>query len=482
MRISVGTNIDSFVLHSITSTELLEATNSTVVVYLNMDANDRWVDYYRGIKAVLTNNNNKLLLLLAPEEPNLTQMIINLCLLYNTYDIYKQTPGIEITKDYIDELLSRTTSKDEVQMYISKEAVAIDSVSEALLKLRELSEEGNFEELQNYVIGNLDLIKEYPSILDSLRALLDPLDKIKEEDFKQLEKEYAKVQSDLKQAMADKAKLGESLRDKAAINKQLQDEIQAEQGKVKKATELYSKLSEEAEGLKNENNRLKDTLEKSDSIGLSLYSTIRMSAISGNKAKVVIYFKEIGRPRYFNTLIKYLMFHLNKLPASNGKVKLMIYDSRKDFSVAYADMKVASEENYFAERIDIINRNQVVFMDTNPGYLGDSFTQGPYEYFIIVDRLGKKEDLVEGSNVIKFWTFYSKHEYMNYMKRLGDIPPLFSILTDSPKTKDVINILTVLDYPQTETAQYAKYFKMVNTSSSKTIFEEILSKCGISAK
>lgn len=170
MRLSVGKVIDdNFRLTQITNPELLNATNSTVVIYLDKETNDRLVDYYRGVKAVLRNNNNQLLLLLGAEESNITQAIVNLCLQYECYNIYKEVPGVQLTKEYCDELLQRKPTRREVEMYVNRSSVAVDSLDDMLLEIKQLCAEGRIDELREYVANNQTLIDELPGVMAELK-------------------------------------------------------------------------------------------------------------------------------------------------------------------------------------------------------------------------------------------------------------------------------------------------------------------------
>ena len=487
MRLSVGKVIDdNFRLTQITNPELLNATNSTVVIYLDKETNDRLVDYYRGVKAVLRNNNNQLLLLLGAEESNITQAIVNLCLQYECYSIYKEVPGVQLTKEYCDELLQRKPTRREVEMYVNRSSVAVDSLDDMLLEIKQLCAEGRIDELREYVANNQTLIDELPGVMAELKSLLDPTTKIRQDDLDRVNDELQKARAELDKSLKNTARLSEQLRDKEVVTSQLRQENETLQGQVKSYAEKFSTASEKAKELELDNKHLRETLDKGDSVSINFYNTIRIGTIPGCKAKAVLYFKEVGRPKYFNSFIKYLVMAMQKAVThqgrgkSSGKVKVMIYDSRKDFSSIYSGLHVFSEENYFSEKLDAESRDTTVFMDVNPTYLADMLTSGGYEYFVIIDRLGQKNDLLDGPNVSKFFTFSSAKEYLSYIKANGKIGNP-SIIPESNNTQDnTIELRRIADYqPTTDAAAFAKWFKLINPSTGNGVFDDVLTKVGL---
>lgn len=490
MRLSVGKAVDSFVATTITSDELVNATNSSVLVYLDKETNDRLIDFYKGVKAVLRNKNNELLLLLSENKSNIEGPIVNLCLQYGCYNIYRETPGISVNKTYCDELLSRKPSLKEVEMYVSRDSVAVETIDELLVTIRSMCVRGQVDELREYVMQNLTLIDELPGALTQMKGLLDPTAKVREEDFRKLADELQKSKNALDSSMQEARKLTTQLNDKEVVITQLQTDLKNTKDKLERYTESLSKSLAYAKELEGENKNLQSAIKQTDSVGLTLYNTIRISSIPNCKAKAILYFKEIGRPRYFNSFVWYLASTIKKIVQKGGakseKVKILIYDTRKDFSGIYRNQHVYSEDNYFTERLDAITRQTVIFLDVNPSYLSDMLTNGgsgttsaDYEYFIIVDRLGHRMDLVEGPSVAKFYTFSSSSEYLNFIKteQISKCEGIFP--GDGKGIEGTIELQTIMDYPTTETAAFVRWYKMPNPSTGNAVFDDVLSKIGL---
>lgn len=485
MKIIVGRPLEGFVSSNVTSHEVMQATNSTVVMYLDSNADDRFTDYYKGIKAVLQNNNNSLLVLLDDLDPSLINCIVNLCLLYGCYNIYKLTDLAQLNKNYVAELLDRKPNREEVQMYVSVDSVVQDSMGECLLKLTELCKRGDEVGIADFTMENLEVLLQMPAVFDKLKSYEDPSNRVMPAEYTALQEELEKAKAELEDTIRKTAETNTKFEDHKKSMEQMGQDMKSQVAKIELLEGQNRSQQSEIEKLTEDNTRLQGQTAKGGAGKMALYTTLDTASISGSRAKVIIYFKEISRPKFFNSFINNLFKHIEK----NKAVKMLIYDTKTDFSKLYDGLTVCSYDTFFSEQVNILSKDKLLVTDTNPAYLHKLFTSGEHEVYIIIDRLGKQDDLLSGHNVVKFYTFGSKSDYTNYIRNYKTLEPHTAILSLERNVSNVINIpLSDPSRPlNADLAKYTFYARIANDviddeTSKKPIFNTILSKCGLWTK
>lgn len=489
MNLSVGIKVDGFQERKITDDDLQVCKASKIVVFLDKEANDRLIDYYMTVRKILRQGDNKLLILINEDDnPNVAQAITHLCLEYGCYNIYKVVNESVIDKEYVMDMFKRESSQSEVQMYIGSEDEAYETITEALLHITECCIENKLDDLQDYIIQNKDLIQRYPFVIDYMKQNIDEVNQGIGRRVQALEKELKRVQDDKSEVEHEKTLLQKSISDLETVIKQREEDNLKYMNKISSYDETLKKLQQEKESLEAKANQLQSTAQAVTGGGapmFSNYTPMKLTQIRGNKLKTVIYFKEVTRPKYINTMVTELFKYLNaKNPVTRGKTKLVIFDSKEDFGILYNPLVQANTNTYFENRLSIMSSDMIVFTDTNPTYLDELAVKSKAEYLIIYDRLGKNADLLTGEAVVKFYTFGSKKDLINYKSKFTD-------LDESKVIMNPCGINNILELQQLDdfngnlypTAKFTKYFKMsAGSGKAITLWSAILSKCGLPMK
>lgn len=486
MNLSVGIKVDGFQERKITDDDLQVCKASKIVVYLDKEANDRLIDYYMTVRKILRQGDNKLLILINEDDnPNVAQAITHLCLEYGCYNIYKVVNESVIDKEYVLDMFKRDSSQDEVQMYIGSEDEAYETITEALLHITECCIENKLDDLQDYIIQNKDLIQKYPFVIDYMKQNIDEVNRGIGRRVQALEKELNRVQEDKKEVEHEKTLLQKSILDLETVVKQREEDNAKYINKISSYDETLKKLQQEKDSLEAKASQLQSTAQAVIGGGSPMfanYSPIKLTQIRGNKLKTVIYIKEITRPKYINTMVTELFKYLNtKNNVTKGKTKLVIFDSKEDFAILYNPLPQANSNTFFENRLTIINSDMMVFTDTNPAYLDELAVRSKAEYLIIYDKLGKNTDLLTGEAVIKFYTFASKKDLINYKSKFTDLDES-KVIMNPCGVNNVLELQELDGFNSTlsPSAKFTKYFKMsAGSGKAMPFFGAILSKCGI---
>lgn len=488
MKISVGIKVEGYTEYTITDRELLEATSSEVLVYLDKDSNDRLIDYYKAIRNILRQSNKLVLLYMQDDETEVTKAVTHLCLEYACYNIYKLIDVNTVTKEYVDGLFKRESSQDEVQMFVSTEGEAYETISEALLRITEYVLDNKLDDLQDYIMQNKDLIRAYPSVLSYMKQNIDEVNMGIGLKVKDLEKMIQRLTEDKKEVEEERNSLQTNLMNLETVVRQREEESEKINHRLSAYDASIEKLKKE-KGELEEQVKMLESSSKSASGGASMafmdYTPMKLTEQRGNKVKIVLYVKEVTRPKYINTFMTQLFSYMQeKHTITKGKVKMVIYDDRSDFGILYNPLIQVNTNTYFEQKANVLNAPIVVFTDTNPAYIRDIATHSKAEYLIVYDRLGKSKDILFGEAIIKFYTFASKKELANYKQKFADLDESRVIMNPS----GVLNTLEIDELDGfsgnlSPAAQFAKYYRMLaNKNTAATLFTTIVTKCGLPAR
>ena len=134
-------------------------------------------------------------------------------------------------------------------MYVNRSSVAVDSLDDTLLEIKQLCTEGRIDELREYVANNQTLIDELTGVMAELKGLLDPTTKIRQDDLDRVNDELQKARAELDKSLKNTARLSEQLRDKEVVTSQLRQYNDTLQGQVKSYHEKFSTASEQPKHL-----------------------------------------------------------------------------------------------------------------------------------------------------------------------------------------------------------------------------------------
>lgn len=488
MKLSVGIKIEGYTEQNITDTELLDSKSNDVLVYLDRESNDRLMDYYKGIRSVLRQGSNKLVLLFRQgEETEVTKAITHLCLEYGCYNIYKIVDEGSVTKEYADNLFKREASQDEVQMFVSAEDEAYETIADALIKITELTLDNKLDELQDYIMQNKDLIKNYPSVISYMKQNIDEINFGIGLKVNELEKEIERVKEDKKEVEEARNALQTNVLNLETVIRQREEESEKFSHRIASYDATLEKLKKEKSDLEEQVKMLESSAKSASGGSMAFidYTPMKLTEQRGNKIRIVLYIKEVTRPKYINTFMTQLFSYMNeKHTITSGKVKMVIYDDRSDFGILYNPLIQVNTNTYFEQKANVLNAPIVVFTDTNPTYIRDIATHSKAEYLIVYDRLGKTKDILYGEAIIKFYTFSSKKELINYKQKFADLDESRVIMNPS----GVLNTLEISELEgfsgnSSPAAKFAKYFKMpANKKSAASLFTTIVTKCGLPAR
>jgi hypothetical protein len=487
MNISIGIKVDGFKDRKITDEDLFTCKASKILIYLDKESNDRLMDYYKVVRAILRQGDNKVLLLINDDDnSNIAQGIVHLCLDYGCYNIYKVVNDTVIDKEYVLDMFKREANSDEVQQYVSNQDEAYETITEAMLHITEYCLDNKLDDLQDYIIENKDLIRKYPLVLDYMKQNIDDLSLGISKKVSSLEKDLQRVNDDKKEVEESKKKLDKQILDlKTEINQR-----EMEKNKFKDELDTYKetldKLQEEKESLQEKAKHLESSTKVVTGGGIfTNYTASKLTSIKGNRLKIVIYIKEITRPKYINTMVMELLEYLNnRHSTTKSKTKLVIYDNREDFSILYNPLQQANTNNYFDNRNQILSNETIVFTDVNPAYIPDLASQSKAEYLIVYDRLGKAEDLLTGNAIVKFYTFASKKDLINYKSKYSSLDESCVIMNPS-NVNQTLELSEIPDFSSSlpVSARFVKYYKLkANANSAIGLFDAILTKCGLPVK
>lgn len=380
MNYSINIDIDGY--NKIEIKDASGISDSNVVIVLNNSTNNRLFDYYSSVKDMIL-NRNRVILLIDSFTSNIDKQISMLMVSYGKYDIYRVDNIANIDSGYINKLLDREPTREEIEQFIGCDVSMYDKINALLAEMCSLC--NNTNELAEFIAKNSELLENTVNILDYLKLSFDnsavAVSKVKE-------------------------KLGKEL-DSMTTNYQLTD------SKLKEANSNVNKLTLQLDSLKNEASEYRKELEKHNNLGgaptILSYSTLNTNSLSYN-TKAVLYFKEIGKLRYANTFITCL-YNLLKIKFK-ATVKLLIYDSIVGLGnykpITYTDKRQYNERK--GSFTDVNKNEKLVITEPSSDILSDMLNAG-IDVIIVYDKMGVTKDLINGAIVYKYNIVGSMNDY-----------------------------------------------------------------------
>lgn len=184
-----------------------------------------------------------------------------------------------------------------------------------------------------------------------------------------------------------------------------------------------------------------------------------------NRTKNILYIKEISYVTYINSLVVNMMQYLKG--NDFNKVKLVIYDNKSDFNIMYRDIATVTGADYNSRKDIILNQSdKIAVLDYSTHILEDILKQ-ENDLVIVYDRLKSIKDLVQGSDVVKYYACGSRSHIDNMISILGkDVNPE-TIITRPGVMKSTIALARIDKYGGSSTS--SKMLKWIQMRSKNMI-------------
>lgn len=415
-----------------------------IVVVIDRKSKYDRAEVYKKVKELLA-VNAKLHVVFVGDLVDEYKAIAALMASYENYHMYTVESAELVFKPYVDSIVNRTPTKDEVANLLDGEIIAISEVNNVLLSLESLVREGNIGAMEKFIQENMNTIDKMSSALDYMRSVMDKANTLElEKAVEKLNKEVGEATKAIKEAEA-----------KAAEERKKKEDAEKKRVESEKEVERLTKVNKSLQA---------QTSSASGSTKISMYTSVNTSLIQC-KVKSIVYFKEISYVRYVNSMVMNFKTYVEALKSGgkNLRVKLLIYDDGTNFANAYAPINVITGEEYNARSAQLIGKlDKFVVREPNRAIIEDILTYNvdPYDVVIIYDRMKQAEDVVIGNNVHKFYVLNGSKDLEN-MRGPLKLQDSNNFIVPWGSSVKGLQIDQIPDYSnQTETAKRARYFKL----------------------
>ena len=427
--------------------------NSIIVIVLRGDTDENIGEYCRIVRDGIL-NNNKVIAIIVGNDISKYRPVVYLMASYRNYNIYNVENEENIDKDYINNVESREASYEEAQTFIGGDVTAYAEMDIIINGVYNLIMESNYEGLKVFLEKHIDSIAKFEEIAYYIKEVIgEYISNSYEETIAELREKIRENEVYIQEATDVKYRYEEAMR------------------KIDKQKKEISELKKKAEESKS-----------NASSGITEYSEINTALIK-NKAKIVVYFKEISRVQYINTLVINLM---QLLQLRDKRVKLLVYENKNGMNAVYNGINILGSSEYMKNREGFMGASpdKLVIVEPNPAILEDvlGYSKEAYDVVIVYDRMKQEKDIVVGNNVYKFYVVNSKSDYEN-TKAILKIKDGANIITKVGSSitsdTDIIDIQTIKDYnSKTTSAKLSTYMKL-ETTNGKPVIKTIYSRARI---
>lgn len=449
----IGLKLDGLTYMDIDDTSISDIKNSNVVIVLSSDSSDKLSIYYTKIRNLII-NNNRIILILDGSKSKIRKTISMLLASYRKYDIYTIDDISIVDREYINSLIKRNPSEEEVSTFIGSDVTAYSDIDSIILDLSTLINNNNLDGVRELIENKRDSIENFVDLINYMKLVVD---------------KHSDANSRIKELKDKITKLEDSLND---TNKQLNNAIRdAKDAKAEK-----DMLQKEAFQAKQKKAELEEQLNSREPV-IRTYTEVQTQMIKC-RTKVIIYFKEISHISYISSLVTRFIETLVKL--KKLKVKLMIYDNKHSFLNSYNPIPIVGSTEYINNRDIVVNKyEKIVAVEANQALVEDVLTSD-WDVVIIYDRLRQANDIVSGNNVYKYWVLNSVTEY-TALKKAFKIEK-DRIITRPGLFPESLSIQSIPGYKShTVSAKLADYVNMKNIGDNKPIFETLINTTNINA-
>lgn len=454
LKIKDFVNID---IKDMSNVSFNEDEKSEFIVLLDEDCDKSLHEYYKNIEDSIRNGHSVFLIYIS--GTHVWKPISMMMAMYNVYDVYKAESIDSINSEYIKNIEKRRPTYREESIVHGGEIVAYSKLNTIVLGISNLASEGNLEGMVKFIGQYRNEIDKIVESFDYMRNIVDKSNNSELED-KLAEKEEENI------------KLYEDI-DKKDKRQRL---LEIENRDIKKElSEVKEKLNEAEVKVKTA-----EIVNETGSTGMIRdYPELNTVQIN-SKVGRILYFKELGRIPYIDSLIWSIV---EQLKIMKIKSKLIVYDYDAEVSDIYNPIPVCTSETFVQNKRSFVEKSdKIVMLEPNPSLITDVCRCLPaYDVVIIYDRMKQKRDIIKGNNVTKYYVCNSKKMYDIGVSDFGikDIESIIA-LSNLEIHGRYIDIPYIPDYKNcTVNAKISKYMKLIGSKTGESIVKSIFKKSHI---
>lgn len=459
-RIIVNCEVPKCEIADINDSSLADGKGNNIIIVLDNSDGEVLQTYYNAVTNILL-SKNKLYIILVGNDVKIGRAICSLVANYRNYNIYKVENKAVLTEEYIDTIINRTPTVDEVQTFIGGDISGYADINMIFLGIDDLVSRGDLEGLKSFIERHIHSIEGITSVLDYMKKSTDLL------NSGELLGRMEEIKTKLIEAEAVASENSKKL-------------LEAEQEK-KVYEENAERAKREMESALSKRKELEEQLESGTPV-IQSYPETNTTLIKC-KAQTVLYFKEVSYVPYANSLIIMLREILKLM---NKRVKLVIYDSRVGLPGVYRPLSVIGGSEFVGNKNNFIaNVDTFVVVEPNPTIITSilEYSNPAFDVVIVYDRMRQPTNIVVGNNVIRYYVINSNKDFNAAVNQFRTIDKS-SVITrvDSTIGNEALNIPTISDFNATGTtdsARISKYQKLQSARNNKLLIKTILEKARI---
>ena len=460
MKYIINHEVNGYKTLGIEDSETILSPDNSVVIVLDESTNgaNGLLEYYEAVTKMII-NRVKVYIIIVGTESNIRNAICNLCANYRNYNLYKVDSKLTISEEYIDEILDREPTIDEVQAFIGGDISGYADLNIIVAGIEDLCRRGELDGLKNFVERHIKSIENFTSISDYMKKIVDT------SNSKELLSRLDELKLKVKEAESKLDKSESTVKSLTEVNQSLMTANEANKAELSKLMSSNKELEQQV---------------SSRAPVIQTYSEINTSV---NKCKVpsIIYFKEVSYIPYVNSMVSALMDIMNVF---SKKAKLLIYDSRVGLANLYKPLSIVDSQEFFNNKSNYVQVvNKFVVAEPNQSIL-QSVIENYYDVLIIYDRMRQPTPLISGNNVTNFYIINSNKEYNAVRQQLKILDPSYVITRENSSIgQSTLNIPTLDDYSiATDTAKVNKYMKLQSSGNNKPLIDTILKAARVQLK
>lgn len=384
-------NIGSFKTADVNQLNKLQC-DELVLVVREIDGND----IYQLYKDIIAVNNNKIktIFITVGQMGDSVKKILLLVIAKQMGYVYSVSDIDEISEELLSSVDTlRSCSDIDIRNFVSGDITYQDEIGGCINELIRLAKENRNHEIVDYINLNIDILNGFVKYNDFIIALNSKL----ATDVNNLEKRMEDINNDIL-VESELIEYNGSDETSGAV-KLLREELSEKE-------ELIAELMKKNTELDIENKSIEEKMNNRGPV-ISSYQKISTMQHKCN-CKAIFYFKEVTYVRFMNTFV--IQF-LRILRSVKKKAKLVIFDSKNDFSAIYKPLQIVSTDMYLNHKISLID-DADAFVVTEPSTIVvEDMIKRELDVLIIYDRLKLNKDMVDGGNVYKYWVINSSSDY-----------------------------------------------------------------------
>lgn len=435
-------------------------TDSCVIIIVEKDEDNKG-EVYRSVRK-LSKRRNKVTLI-GVEKNETFKMIATMLTSIGNNNIYIVEDRDVITVAYLEAIEEREPDFKEVQNFIGGDVTSYAITAEMLMKIENIVEDGDMEQLSEFVQDNRETLMKMSTSIDLMRTTAELTNS--EEltgKIEELSKMLEKAEEDLEDARAELER-----------NKSEQSEI----------TDKEKEISEEREELIERVRELEEQVKNGTSV-INCYQEITLAYVKHN-IKRILYFKELTYVNYVGSFVDKLYSML--VMAHKLNTKLVIYDNNTDMYDKYVSrgITVVNSKNYASTKNTLVGTNTCVISEPNQSITNEMLTSSEdIDVLIIYDKMHRYANVVSANIMTRLFITPSSNELNAVRKKCGlNVNDMIitrqgsSILsmTDLPNKSNIICLKDIPSYAEkTESWRVSMYGRETGHDGVR-LFDKIMS-------